>query len=333
MGHRASAQDVVVFSAESYRRFAEESGFRQETLEKVIRLGQIAGAVSQAPELATKLALKGGTAINLMADPIRRLSVDLDYNYVGAVDREAMLKDKPEVLEAFLRAVESYDYRADSPRDEHGGSKLLLRYRNSLGGQDQIEIDISWINRIPLGPLQRRPLWQPKDLERPEVQMVCTEELIAGKLRALIDRVAARDVFDAGFLPALLEGDWPSPLAKALFVLYTGTLPLPLASYTADRLNRLTEADYKNKLLPVLSLADVPDRTTLIERAKQVLSPMLELTEGQREYVDRLQRGEYRPDLVLPFDTQRAAALLVHPALLWKAQNAKAHHQAKSRQR
>jgi predicted nucleotidyltransferase component of viral defense system len=316
----------VILGPESYRRYAEENGFRQETLEKVIRLGQMMAVIAGDAELGSKLALKGGTVINLMTEPIRRLSVDLDFNYVGAIDREAMLVDKPSVLQRFRTLAEWYGYRVDLPRDEHGGSKFSLRYRNSVGGQDRIEIDVNWITRVPLGPLQRRSLWQPGGLERPEALLVSTEELIAGKLRALIDRVAARDVFDAAHLPELIGGDWPSREAKALFVLYSGTLNAPLTTYSLDRLDRLSEADFQNKLLPVLSAKEPTDRLSLTARAKEVLRPMLDLDEAQTEYVARLQFGEYRPELLLPFDLDLANRLKLHPALLWKAKNAKEFH-------
>lgn len=324
-----SARATIILGAESYKRYAEGNGFRQETLEKVIRLGQVLAAVTADPELASKLALKGGTAINLMTEPIRRLSVDLDFNYIGAVERETMLADKPKVLEAFRRLASRFDYTVDLPLDEHGGSKFSLRYKNSLGTPDQIEIDVNWITRVPLGPIQRRTLWQPEGLEKPEVNIVCTEELVAGKLRALIDRVAARDVFDAGFLPEILPGEWPTREAKALFVLYTGTLSLPLTAYSVERLERLTASDYENKLLPVLNLGEAPERLELINRAQDMLRPMLELEPEQIEYVERLQKGEYCPELVLPFDPALAEELRQHPALLWKAQNAKAHAEKK----
>lgn len=325
-----SARTTIILSAESYKRYAEANGFRQEMLEKVIRLGRVLSAVTADPVLSSKLALKGGTAINLMTEPIRRLSVDLDFNYIGAVERQAMLADKPKLLEAFKELASQFDFTVDLPRDEHGGSKFSLRYKNSLGTPDQIEIDVNWINRVPLGPVQRRTLWQPSGLEKPEVNIVSTEELVAGKLRALIDRVAARDVFDASLLPEMLPGGWPSREVKALFVRYTGTLSLPLTTYSVERLERLTASDYENKLLPVLNLGEAPERLDLINRAQNVLRPMLDLEPEQIEYVERLQKGEYCPELVLPFDPALAEKLRQHPALLWKAQNAKPHAQKKA---
>jgi len=77
-----------------------QTGFQIATLEKVIRLGEMAGDITRHPFLGKVLALKGGTALNLCFGPPKRLSVDLDYNYVGNLEREDMLKDRPNVEDA-----------------------------------------------------------------------------------------------------------------------------------------------------------------------------------------------------------------------------------------
>lgn len=87
-------------SLEFLRRRAAETGFRAPTMEQVVRLGEFAAAVTSHPLLGPRLLLKGGTPLNLCFGPPPRLSVDLDYNYVGAVDREAMLSERPEVEQA-----------------------------------------------------------------------------------------------------------------------------------------------------------------------------------------------------------------------------------------
>jgi hypothetical protein len=52
---------------------------------------------------------------------------------------------------------------------------------------------------------------------------------------------------------------------------------------------------------------------------------LLELSDAEREYTDRLQMGELRPGLLFPDDPELAARLARHPALLWKAKNAREH--------
>jgi predicted nucleotidyltransferase component of viral defense system len=87
-------------SREYLRRSAAATGFRVEALEKVVRLGELAGDISRHPLLGDALVLKGGTPLNLCFSEPRRMSVDLDYNYVRHVDRAAMLEDRPLVIKA-----------------------------------------------------------------------------------------------------------------------------------------------------------------------------------------------------------------------------------------
>ena len=92
-------------SAEKLAIEAASAGFRPEVLEKVAQLLGLLEALESHPFLKGKLALKGGTALNLFIFDVPRLSVDIDLNYVGAEERETMLSQRPKSainLEAFL---------------------------------------------------------------------------------------------------------------------------------------------------------------------------------------------------------------------------------------
>ncbi len=82
-------------SREYLSRCAADSGYAESSLEKVIRLGELAGDIARHGLLGECLALKGGTALQLCFGPPSRLSVDLDFNYVGSASRERMLADRP----------------------------------------------------------------------------------------------------------------------------------------------------------------------------------------------------------------------------------------------
>ena len=85
---------------EFLKRCSIETGYRADILEKVIRLGKFAAEIAKHPFLGQALALKGGTALNLCYGAPKRLSVDLDYNYIAHMEREKMLMDRPEVEKA-----------------------------------------------------------------------------------------------------------------------------------------------------------------------------------------------------------------------------------------
>lgn len=61
---------------------------RIDELEKVLRLTDLLEMVYEDRHLSKHFLLKGGTAINLLWLDLPRLSVDIDLNYVGVVDRD-----------------------------------------------------------------------------------------------------------------------------------------------------------------------------------------------------------------------------------------------------
>ncbi len=97
-------RSAVNFSPSEILPIAESTGFKPEMVEKVLHMLNLLNALSSHPYLKGKLALKGGTAVNLFVLNMPRLSVDIDLNYVGALNREKMLSDRPRIEQA-ARAV------------------------------------------------------------------------------------------------------------------------------------------------------------------------------------------------------------------------------------
>jgi predicted nucleotidyltransferase component of viral defense system len=311
-------------SRERLLDLSAESGFRSDVLEKVLRLGELAGDVSKHPLLSTALALKGGTALNLCFGPPRRLSVDLDFNYVGGSDREQMLRDRPEVERAVQAIAEGRGYRIQRSRDEHAGRKLFLGYMNAAGTGDRIEVDLNFLFRVPLDPAWEAELWQP-DGEAPRIRVVGPAELCAGKLCALLDRALPRDLFDVPQLPAALGSDWPTPRFRRLFHALAGTLDLPLSRYGAERFQRVTDHRIAAELHPMLRESERPTGADLRREARTLLAPLLASDAAEREFSERLQRGDLCPEILFPDDDETTERLRLHPALRWKAENAAVH--------
>ncbi len=112
-------------SLEYLQRCSTQTGYAVNTLEKVVRLGEVAGDVSRHPLLGQVLALKGGTALNICHGPPQRLSVDLDFNYIGHLERDKMLEDRPRVEDALIRIATKKSYRIQRSADAFAGRKLF----------------------------------------------------------------------------------------------------------------------------------------------------------------------------------------------------------------
>ena len=92
-----------MLSREQLQRAAADSGFQVESYEKVHVLVRLLEAVRTHPFLGPRMALKGGTALNLFVLDFPRLSVDIDLNYVGSSDRATMLAERPRVEHALAQ--------------------------------------------------------------------------------------------------------------------------------------------------------------------------------------------------------------------------------------
>ena len=83
----------------SLQKIQRDTGFNLNLLEKAYHITRIFWGIFSNDELSKNFALKGGTALNFIFLDIPRLSIDLDLNFIGAVEKEEMLAKRPKVME------------------------------------------------------------------------------------------------------------------------------------------------------------------------------------------------------------------------------------------
>ena len=309
-------------SLEFLERCSAETGFQVAALEKVVRIGEIAGNIARHPMLGEVLALKGGTALNLCFGPPTRLSVDLDFNYIGSEVREEMLVQRPKVRDAILMLAARSGYRTQESAEAFSGGKIYLSYRSILGHPDRIELDLNFLFRIPFSGTVVQKLWQPDALDQPGVRVVGVSELLIGKFLVLLDRGAARDVWDVANLPKAIQEVARSRDFRCHFIAFSATLPHPLTTYSQSRLEKLAANQVlTDQLIPMLIKNEAIDLWTLIARAWDAVSNFIQVDRNEAEYIASIERGEIRMDLLFPEKAEKAAFVARHPAIQWKIKN------------
>lgn len=305
-------------------RLAASTGFEAPSLERVLRLGEMVARIEAQSDLREQLVLKGGGALHLLRETPRRLSVDLDFNYVGSPDRETMLAERPGVESSIESIAQTLGLSVQKSKDSHAGRKLYLSYTSLLGAPDRIEIDLNYLHRISILAVESANLWRPDATPRPEVRVLAAAELAAGKLCALLDRGAARDLWDVAHLPELIR-PWPPPRLRPVFVALSGALPHALPTYDLEKILRLSDQAIRRSLRPILIQGDDDRDVPLARRVRQVVEPLLDLDGPEREFTERLQEGELAAGLLFPDDPDLADRISRHPVLRWKARNAAKH--------
>ena len=178
---------------------AEELGFIRDTLEKVYRLADVLEYLNTNPLFKESLALKGGTAINLIIFNLPRLSVDIDLDYLLPYSREDMLKNR-EILNATIdRFMVSQGY-SQSPKTKtpHSLDSWVYEYVNGGGNRDNIKIEINYSLRAHILPVEDRPIITEYFATEYQIKTLAPLEIFGSKINAMLNRAAARDLYDVG---------------------------------------------------------------------------------------------------------------------------------------
>jgi predicted nucleotidyltransferase component of viral defense system len=311
------------------QRMAAAQGFRPDSLEKVLRLLALLEALRSHTFLRPRVALKGGTALNLFIFDVPRLSVDIDLNYIGGADRDAMLAEKPKVEHAIQAVCSREGLTVKRMPTEHAGGKWRLSYVNASGSSDTLEVDLNFMLRVPL--------WTPTGLDSKalgsavarDILVVDRHELAAGKLAALCARNASRDIFDAREL--LRRGGLEREKLRLAFVVYGGINRKDWRTVRIDDIGA-DAAELKRELVPMLR-ADVRPAgdqirawtEDLVSETRALMAEVLPLAERELEFIERLNvDGRIHPEL-LTDDPVLQGIIREQPGLRWKAFNVEKH--------
>jgi predicted nucleotidyltransferase component of viral defense system len=320
------AGGAVIFSSSEVLPIAESTGFRAEMIEKVLHLINLLDKLNRHPMLRGKWILKGGTALNLFLFDLPRLSVDIDLNYIGALDREAMLAERPKVEQAAQAVFSREGFITKWVPDEHAGGKWRLSYQSYTRQTGNLEVDLNFMFRQPLWEI-RRDSHTLGDFQARNIALHDVHELAAGKLAALLARGQARDLFDCHriFTRQGIDRD----RLRIAFVVYGGmnrkdwrTVSIADVDFDPEELTRLL-IPMLNKRFMKKQGSPVEYGERLVKECQAKLEAVLPFKDPEREFLDLLlEKGEIDASALTP-DKTLQERIQGQPLLQWKALNVK----------
>lgn len=320
---------AVKFSPSEVLPVVEATGFKAEMVEKVLHLLNLLNVLNSHPFLKGKWVLKGGTALNMFMLAIPRLSVDIDLNYIGALDREEMLAERPRIEQAAQAVFSREGFTTKRVPNEHAGGKWRLSYQSFTGQSGNLEVDMNFMFRQPLWDIQPADSHPLGDFQARNIPVLDIHELAAGKLAALVARGQARDLFDCHRI--LSMDDLEKDRLRIAFVTYGGmnrkdwrTIAIEVVDFDAAELTRL--------LVPTLHVRESKEQVSpaeygarLVRECREALSAVLPFTDAERAFLDLLlDRGVIDPTL-LTADASLQRRIHSQPLLQWKALNVRRH--------
>ena len=307
------------YSKQYIYEIAQKSGFIANNTEKVIRLLDVLKFINEElNRISHQLILKGGTAINLIYTNLTRLSVDIDLDYVGSLEKEQTLKDRERILESLDNYMLKEGYSVSSK--SRGSAILVSRtyaYINAYGNRDNIKVEINFIDRIHILPIVNRKInYFDKEVM---TKAPLEEELFAMKICALIDRSKPRDLYDTFRLKndfLNLEKDKLRKLT-VFYLSLDGIFELNENSFKG--IEAVSKDSIKKELLPVLKKSEKLNLEAIKQEVINFLQDLLVLNSDETKYLEEFSKGTFNPSLL--FDVCSAERAAKHPMAKWRINN------------
>jgi len=260
-----------------------------------------------------RVALKGGTAINLFHRNMPRLSVDIDLSYLPLEDRATSFKNIHSILSEIKKNVVDKlgcSVRESKKLEGENESKLFIE-KNGI----KIKVEPNYVIRgCIINPVQLELIsTAQKEFER-EIDIQCLEhnELYAGKLCAALDRQHPRDLFDVHLL---LKNEGITEELKNVFLVYLLSHSRPIIELLAPNrkeLKEVFEKELKGMERIDVSLKDLEQaRETLIIEINSLLD-----NDDKKLLLSFL-------DLTPAWNRSKHPQMEHFPAIKWKLKNLK----------
>ena len=309
------------YSKSFLEKTASDNGFIRDNLEKVFRLCDILQFLNTYSVTKEYLSLKGGTAINLTVFDMPRLSVDIDLDFSKACSRDEMLNIRTNINEGLLNFMFAQGYAlSPNTKNPHSLDSWVFYFQNTGGNKDNIKIEINYLMRNHILPVIKKSVNVNFLQTTNEWTTVSTLELFGGKIKALIERTAPRDLYDVHNMIHynVIHPDEQDLLRKiVVFYLVLGSKKKLILPLNLDNINSLKYNQIRKYLIPVLRKNEPFDFETAKKTVHEYLSKLMILTKNETLFVEKFNQGTYQPDLL--FDNEAIIARIKeHPMAIWK---------------
>ena len=309
------------YSKSFLEKVSMETGFIRDNLEKVFRLSDVLHFFNTQTITKDFLTLKGGTAINLLVFNMPRLSVDIDLDFSKECNRDEMINDRTIINETILNFMFSNGYSlSPNTKNPHSLDSWVFYYQNAGGNKDNIKIEINYSMRNHILPIIKKKVKVEVLKIEEDWTTLSILELFGGKIKALIERCAARDLFDVynmidNKLIALSE----MYLLRKIIIFYLliGSKNKIIFPLLFENIRSLNYNLIRKNLIPVLNRNHPFNFETAKTEVIDFLSKLLVLTDDETRFVEKFNQGLYQPELLFD-DAEIIARIQEHPMALWK---------------
>ncbi len=298
---------------------AVENGFNRDTYEKVLRLVDVLEFLNGDDFLSSRLALKGGTAINLLEFSLPRLSVDIDLDYTINCKVDDMKSDREKINYIISNYMDKQGYtKKKNSRNSFILDSNYFAYTNTGGNKDHIKFDINYVMRAHIYPTEKRHILPEGFDIKNKINSINSLEIYARKINALNNRAAVRDLYDVLKLSEYkLSPQDKKQLRKSVIFYHALTSDEITGIFNLNKASKLNQHSILRELIPVLKKGQVFILEESLIKIKKFIEELMTTTENEKMFIEKFKYGIYMPELLFN-DLNIVDRISDHPMARWK---------------
>lgn len=182
------------------QKIANQNGVRDYQIEKDYILSWILWGIARYDQLKEVLVFKGGTVLKKVYFTDYRFSEDLDFTLLNKKKtKEEIFKWFDEIFSWILDEANIPLTIVKDHSHEDGGFNFNIHYTGPLGGNNvdkKVKVDIAVSEKLAFSTVLKTVIISYSDLQPYSIFCYSLEEIFVEKMRSLIQRTQARDLFD-----------------------------------------------------------------------------------------------------------------------------------------
>ena len=231
-----------------------------------------------------------------------------------------MLKNREKINSVIDRFMVSQGYtKSPKSKTPYSLDSWVYKYKNAGGNTDNIKLEINYSLRSHLFCAEERPIITEYFSSDYQVKSLTSIEIYASKINALLNRAAARDLYDiSNMIKFRLFDEKEKIILKKGVIFYAAISSKKInKKFDTNEVDSISKHKIRTDLLPVIRKNNNFDLNSAKKMVKEYIDNLMILQKNEIEFLERFENNEYAPELL--FDDQKILARIkAHPMALWK---------------
>ena len=204
-------------------------------------------------------------------------------------------------------------------KNPHSLDSWIYDYGGVSGNKDNIKIEINYSLRSHILEAEERLIVTEHFSTMYKIKSLTPLEIFGSKINALLNRAAARDLYDIrNMIYHGLFDEIEEDLLRKCVVFYAAISSKEInKTFDTRAVDFINQRKIKTDLYPVIKNKEKFDLEVTKNMVKNYIADLMNITSHEKEFLDRFEKGEYIPELLFE-DKDIIDRIKNHPMALWK---------------